>query len=70
VGSGAMSGWVKVVSWHLERPGDQRRTLCGLDVRAHPEPGEHKATGWSAQLPPNQKSCENCLRMQARDQGK
>jgi hypothetical protein len=58
--------YVKIDSWHIEREGDQTHTLCGLTVRAHPDPKEHEyqATAWAEQIPANQKTCETCLRIE------
>lgn len=61
-----MTDWIRVVSWHVLSEHSQLLTLCGLKVRAHPEQGEHQAQGWAVELPPNQKSCESCLRALAR----
>lgn len=57
-----MTDWVRVLSWHVQVPGNQLLTLCGLKVRAHPGPGEHQANGWeTVRLP--RPTCENCLRI-------
>lgn len=60
-----MTAFVKVDSWHIEVENDQTHTLCGLTVRAHPQPdsGEHQASAWAEELPLHEKSCESCLRL-------
>lgn len=54
--------WVRIESWHIvadEQRDGKDQTLCGL------EPDEGSAL--VDDFPGNEKTCENCLRINARD---
>jgi hypothetical protein len=49
--------WVKLRSWHLQRPLEVEKALCGKVLPP--------SAPWSATLPANEKSCERCLQLNA-----
>ena len=56
--------WVRIRSWHrvtFDSRGGQHRTRCGLWA-----PRDAQT---AAELPLDEKSCETCLRLTARDSG-
>lgn len=65
-----MSGgreYVKIASdvWHILTEEDQWKTVCGLVVRFHPNEGEHQIFAKQDFFFLHDKSCENCLRLDA-----
>jgi hypothetical protein len=63
-----VSDYVKLASWHILRPGRQDLTLCGQAARAHPDKAKRQRLirGYETELPMGDKSCESCLRYEAR----
>jgi hypothetical protein len=63
-----VSDYVKLASWHITRPGQAHLTLCGQSARAHPDLAkrQRQINGYATELPMGEKSCESCLRLEAR----